>query len=67
MARLFAGEKRGKQRSLLQLLRLRLFGLRESEIASDLGWQRRTVNNYLRELYQQGEAYKEGRSWFSEK
>ena len=67
MARLFAGEKKGKKRSLLQLLRMRLFGLRESEIASDLGWERRTANNYLREMQQQGQVYKEGRSWFSEK
>jgi DNA-binding IclR family transcriptional regulator len=40
------------------------FGLRESEMASELGWQRRTVNNYLRALKRRGIVYKEGRDWF---
>jgi DNA-binding IclR family transcriptional regulator len=40
--------------------------LRESELASELGWQRRTVNNYLRALESQGLAYKEGRDWFTD-
>jgi DNA-binding IclR family transcriptional regulator len=40
------------------------YGLRESELASELGWQRRTVNNYLRALERRGLAYKEGRDWF---
>jgi hypothetical protein len=33
-------------------------------MASELGWQRRTVNNYLRALARRGMAYKEGREWF---
>jgi hypothetical protein len=33
-------------------------------MANELGWQRRTVNNYLRTLQQRGLAYKEGRDWF---
>jgi len=66
MARLRKGEKPRKERQVQYLLRRYEFGLRESEIAWELGWQRRTVNNYLRELEQQERAYKEGRCWFAD-
>jgi len=66
MARLRKGEKSMKTRQVQNLLRRHEFGLYESEIASELGWQRRTVNNYLRQLEQQGQAYKEGRCWFAD-
>lgn len=64
MARLFEGEKARKQNQVQRLLHRHDFGLRESEIAQELGWDRRTVNNYLRDLQDQGRLYKEGRSWF---
>ena len=64
MARLRKGEKPRKERRVQCLLRQHPFGLRESELASELGWQRRTVNNYLRDLQRRGHAYKEGRCWF---
>ena len=64
MARLFKGEKIEKESRVQRLLRQHAFGLRESEIAQELGWQRRTVNNYLRELEHRGNVYKEGRCWF---
>lgn len=64
MARLCKGERRRKTRLVQRVLYGHPFGLRESEIASELGWQRRTVNNYLRALERRGKAYKEGRVWF---
>ena len=66
MARLQEGEKSRREGQVQHLLRQYEFGLRESEIAWELGWHRRTVNNYLRELEQQEHAYKEGRCWFAD-
>ena len=66
MARLRSGEKRHKERRVQTVLYQHEFGLRKAEIASKLGWDRRTVNNYLRDLNRQGRAYKEGRDWFAE-
>ena len=65
MARLFAGEKKSKLGSLWRLLRGHQ-GVRESEAAQMLRWDRRTANNYLRELKATGQVYKEGRNWFTE-
>jgi CRISPR-associated endonuclease/helicase Cas3 len=39
-------------------------GLTEGEIADEVNIDRRTVNNYLRELYDQGKAYKDGIYWY---
>lgn len=66
MARLFTGEKEAKADRVYRTLKQHWFGLSEFEIACELGWERRTVNNYLRELAQQGKIYKEGQSWFAE-
>ena len=66
MARLFGGEKEHNSNLVLQLLQRCFNGLRESEIAQELGWDRRTTNNYLRELRDQGRIYKEGQAWHSE-
>lgn len=66
MARLREGEKSSKENLIQRLLYEHLFGIREAEIADELGWDRRTVNNYLRELKAQGFAYKEGQDWFVE-
>lgn len=65
MARLFAGEKKSKLASLWRLLRGHN-GLRESEAAEMLRWDRRTTNNYLHDLKSRGNVYKEGRSWHAE-
>jgi hypothetical protein len=65
MAKLHAGEKRRKINVLWGLLRGCL-GLREAEIAETLRWDRRTVNNYLRELKERDQAYKEGRQWHAD-
>lgn len=66
MARLRKGEKSRKENQVEQVLYQHDFGLREVEIAGELGWDRRTVNNYLRALERRGRTYKEGRSWFVE-
>ena len=63
MARLRKGERQMKGRQVVRTLRRGWFGLREVEVAQELGWDRRTVNNYLRNLQQQGRVYKEGRCW----
>lgn len=65
MARLQKGERKDKEGKLYRLLKRLRFGVRESEISEELGWQRRTVNNYLRELKKDEKAEREGRSWFS--
>ncbi len=65
MARLQKGERKNKENTLYRLLKRLRWGVRESEIAEELGWQRRTVNNYLRRLKKEERAYQEGRSWFA--
>jgi len=66
MGRLKAGERQMKGQQIARILRRHWFGLRESEVAQELGWGRRTVNNYLRNLQRQGKVYKEGRHWLSD-
>jgi len=66
MARLFAGERKLKIDDVFRLLRRHEFGLREVEVAEMLGWERRTANNYLRDLKKLGRVYKEGRLWYAE-
>ncbi len=66
MARLRNGEKASKEGQVRRKLTKHLFGIRESELSEELGWERRTTNNYLRRLQRKGKAYKEGRSWFGE-
>jgi predicted transcriptional regulator len=64
MARLFSGEKSDKSNQVLRLLRRCFNGLRETDISQELGWDRRTTNNYLRELRKEGRIHKEGRDWY---
>jgi DNA-binding IclR family transcriptional regulator len=66
MARLFAGEKDCKSDDVLRVLRSHELGLRESELAEFLEWDRRTVNNYLRDLQSQDRIHKDGRLWFAD-
>jgi len=63
MGRLMNGEKKHKENQVVRLLRQCFFGLRETEVAEELGWDRRTANNYLRTLQRKGRVYKEGRVW----
>jgi hypothetical protein len=66
MARLFSGEKETRSDKVVHLLQAHRFGLREVEVAESLGWERRTANNYLRELEARERVYKEGRLWLAE-
>jgi len=43
MARLQKGEREVRENALYRLLKRLRFGVRESEIAQELGWQRRTA------------------------
>ena len=65
MARLQKGERADRENMLYRLLRRLRFGVRESEVAQELGWQRRTANNYLRKLKEEDKAERDGRSWFA--
>ena len=65
MARLSKGEREEKRNFLQRMLRRFRWGIREGELSEELGWQRRTLNNYLRELQRDGEAHRDGRSWFA--
>lgn len=65
MARLQKGEREDKEATLYRLLKRLRFGVRELEISEELGWQRRTVNNYLRKLEKEEKVEREGRSWFA--
>jgi hypothetical protein len=65
MARLQKGEREDRENALYRLLRRLRFGVREVEVAQELGWERRTTNNYLRKLEKEEKAGREGRSWFA--
>jgi DNA-binding transcriptional regulator LsrR (DeoR family) len=65
MARLCEGEYEERQKQIFRLLQLYRWGVKESEIAQELGLDRRTVNNYLRELEAHERAEKSGWMWFS--
>jgi len=47
-----------------QLIRRHPRGIREAEIAGQLQIERRTVNNYLRQLELEGRIIKDGRLWY---
>ena len=64
MARLAKGEKESRLRRLFHLLQRHRFGLYEQEIADEMGVHRRTANNYLHELDDQGKAHRQGRKWY---
>jgi predicted transcriptional regulator len=66
MARITEWEKSQKITEVQRVLIEHPFGLRESELTSELGWERRTVNNYLRALEDEGLVYKEGWEWYAD-
>ena len=43
------------------------FGIREKEISEELGVDRRTINNYLRELQDEGKASHDGWVWYGDR
>ena len=64
MARLSQGEKERLKGQLSRLLNRCRLGLTEQEVASEMGWDRRTANNYLRELDKEGRGHRNGRKWY---
>ena len=66
MARIPQWEKTRKIMRVQRILVQHPFGLRESELAHVLGWERRTVNDYLRALERKGLVYKDGWEWFAD-
>ena len=64
MARLPKGEKKQRLGRVSRLLTRCRLGLYEQEVAEELGWDRRTANNYLRELDKQEKAHRDGRKWY---
>jgi CRISPR-associated endonuclease/helicase Cas3 len=56
---------RAQRLERLWVLLQRHAGLSEAELAEMLQIERRTLNNYLRELENEGKVYKEGRLWFA--
>ncbi len=64
MARLPDGEKERRLNRLTKLLGRCRLGLTEQEVAEEMGWDRRTANNYLRELDEQEQAHRDGRKWY---
>jgi len=64
MARLHKGEKEYRLNRVSRLLNRCRLGLNEQEVSEELGWDRRTTNNYLRELDQQEKAHRSGRKWY---
>lgn len=57
-------KQRNKERAWLWVKRSPQ-GITEGELEDAIGIQRRTVNNYLRELEYEGKIYKEGLLWFA--
>jgi hypothetical protein len=64
MARLPKGEKEIRKGGLSRLLNRCRLGLTEQEVAEEMGWDRRTANNYLRELDGEEKVHRNGRKWF---
>jgi hypothetical protein len=65
MARLKTGERQERRHLLLRLLKRFRWGIREGELSQELGWERCTLNNYLRELECADQARREGHSRFA--
>lgn len=66
MARLPRGEKQKRLSKVKRLLQRCRLGLSEQEVAEEMGWDRRTTNNYLRQLDQEEKAHRDGRKWYPE-
>lgn len=64
MARLPKGEKERQKGRLARLLHYCGLGLTEQEVAEEMGWERRTANNYLRELDEENRAHRDGHKWY---
>ncbi|NWG18454.1 MAG: WYL domain-containing protein [Chloroflexi bacterium] len=63
MAKIAQSTKTARLDRILLLLKRAPNGLKEQEIAKELGLERRAVNNYLRELEAKGYIYKDDICW----
>lgn len=64
MARITDTQKQEVAEKILNMV-LSSSGIREVEISEILKIERKTVNNYLRELKTSGRIYKTGYNWFA--
>lgn len=64
MPRIDDEDKRQRLERIHLILTRNARGLTEAEIADEISLERRTVNNYLRELEFQGKALKDGLYWY---
>jgi hypothetical protein len=64
MARLYKGESEKNQKRVWWVVKSAPLGVSEANAADDLGWDRRRLNNYLRELEKEGKVKKKGQLWF---
>ncbi|MBI5295635.1 MAG: CRISPR-associated helicase Cas3' [Chloroflexi bacterium] len=64
MARIDDTTKKDRLDRIYLILSRNPRGLNEAEIAQEVNLERRTANNYLRELEEQGKAFKDGVYWF---
>ncbi|MBI5824473.1 MAG: CRISPR-associated helicase Cas3' [Chloroflexi bacterium] len=64
MARIDDATKKDRLDRIYLILSRNQRGLTEAEIADEVNLERRTANNYLRELEEQGKAFKDGIYWF---
>lgn len=64
MPRIDDEDKRQRLERIHLLLARNARGVTEAEIAAEINLERRTVNNYLRELEYQGRALKDGLYWY---
>ncbi|MGB8213616.1 MAG: CRISPR-associated helicase Cas3' [Anaerolineales bacterium] len=64
MPKIDEATKEGRLERMHLLLARNARGITEGEIAEEMGLERRTANNYLRELEYQGRAFKDGLYWF---
>ena len=63
MARIDDSTKKDRLDRIYLILSRNRRGLTEAEIAEEVNLERRTANNYLRELEEQGRAFKDGIYW----
>lgn len=64
MARIDDATKKDRLDRIYLILSRNPRGLTEAEIAAEVNLERRTANNYLRKLEEQGKAFKDGIYWF---
>lgn len=57
--------REGRKERVFLCLRRNPMGLTEAELVEETGFERRTLNNYLRDLEMEGKIYKDGLLWMA--